>query len=89
MTDMPNGTDTLLGELRAEVRNLQSQRLEILAALSAIRDDIKELRADHENLKSTQARLVNSGRGLLLGVAIAAGTAGASIKAILQNFLAH
>lgn len=85
---MPDTAKTAEGvaELRVEVRNLNAQRTEMMTLIRDLQYEMRALRQDGEKTRAAQERMVNRGYGVLLGVAIAAGTAGATAKSFLAYF---
>lgn len=75
-----------LAELRVEVRNLHAQRAEMMSIIRDLQYEMRALRQEGEETRTAQERMVNRGYGVLLGVAIAAGTAGATAKSFLAHF---
>ena len=73
-----------IAELRVEVRNLNAQRVEVLSLIRDLQYQMRALRDEHAKTRAAQERMVNRGYGVLLGVAIAAGSAGASPSPALQ-----
>ena len=62
-----------LGELREGMRVAAAQREELMLEVKALRLDQQAQRRDHD-------RLVNRGYGVVLGIGLLAGSAGAAIK---------
>lgn len=75
-----------IAELRVEVRNLHAQRAEMMTIIRDLQYEMRALRQEHEKTRAAQERMVNRGYGVLLGVAVAAGTAGATAKSFLSHF---
>lgn len=78
-----------LGELRAEVRNLNAMRAEMLSLIRDLQYELRAMRAEIATTRAAQERLVNRGYGVLLGVAVAGGTVGAAAKTFLGSFFSH
>lgn len=77
-----------IAELRVEVRNLHAQRGEMMTIIRDLQYEMRALREEGEKTRAAQERMVNRGYGVLLGVAVAAGTAGATAKSFLGSFWA-
>lgn len=67
-----------LGELREGMRQAAKQREELMGEVKALRADQERQRRDHD-------RLVNRGYGVVLGLGLLAGSAGAAIKSMLWS----
>jgi hypothetical protein len=57
----------------------------LLETLPEIKDDIKAIRDDLDKDKAELAALKNKGTGILVGVALAAGSAGAGVLKLWQG----
>lgn len=78
-----------LGELRAEVRNLNAMRGEMLSLIRELQYEMSALRTEMVSTRAEQERMINRGYGVLIGVAIAGGTIGATAKTFLGSFFTH
>lgn len=67
-----------LGELRQAMRTAQVQREEMMAEIRALRAGQEAQRREHD-------RLVNRGYGVVLGIGLLAGSAGAAIKSFFTG----
>lgn len=59
----------------------------VLKAIAELTSDVKAMRKDMDDDKAELAALKNKGAGLLIGVGIAAGGAGAALTKIVQAWL--
>ena len=78
-----------LGELRAEVRNLNAMRTETLTLIRELQYEMRSLREEMGKTRAEQERLINRGYGVLMGVAVAGGTVGATAKTFLGSFFSN
>lgn len=76
--------ETLL-QAKAKADDIHDKAM--LAAIAEVKSDIKAIRKDMDDDKADLAALKNKGAGLLIGVGIAAGGAGAALTKIVQAWL--